>query len=375
MKFLFIIQGEGKGHLTQALTLEEMLIRNGHEVVEVLVGHGSERTLPGFFNRNIHAPVKRFISPSYVTTSNEGEQTRLRKKLTESLLGVPEYYKSMCYINDRIKKTGAEVVINFYELLTGLTYALFRPSVPYICIGHQYMFLHRDYEFPENHITKTMLLRLYTRLTSLRAKKRIALSLKGMSDDNDERIAVVPPLLRREILAISPEEGNYVNGMLTNDDLFQGVDESHKNYPNVPLRFFWNNFEAEEDTTVDDTLSYHLVNDVKFLNFIGKCKVYANNAGFESICEAMYLGKPLLMIPRHIEQRCHAHQAKKMGAGVVSDKIDLKQILDYSEQYHANSEFVHWVRSSERQIMYEVGRISNHNLYADMTNLSNCALG
>ena len=95
----------------------------------------------------------------------------------------------------------------------------------------------------------------------------------------------------------------------------------------------------------------------------------------EAICEAMYLGKPLLMIPRHIEQRCHAHQAKKMGAGVVSDKIDLKQILDYSEQYHANGEFVHWVRSSERQIMYEVGRISNQNLYADMTNLSNCALG
>ena len=38
MKFLFIVQGEGRGHLTQAITLEEMLLRNGHEVVEVLVG-------------------------------------------------------------------------------------------------------------------------------------------------------------------------------------------------------------------------------------------------------------------------------------------------------------------------------------------------
>ena len=33
MKFLFIVQGEGRGHLTQAITLEEMLLRNGHEVV------------------------------------------------------------------------------------------------------------------------------------------------------------------------------------------------------------------------------------------------------------------------------------------------------------------------------------------------------
>ena len=48
MKFLFIVQGEGRGHLTQAITLEEMLLRNGHEVVEVLVGESSSRILPGF---------------------------------------------------------------------------------------------------------------------------------------------------------------------------------------------------------------------------------------------------------------------------------------------------------------------------------------
>ena len=41
MRFLFIVQGEGRGHLTQALALEEMLTRNGHEIVEVLVGRNS----------------------------------------------------------------------------------------------------------------------------------------------------------------------------------------------------------------------------------------------------------------------------------------------------------------------------------------------
>jgi len=33
MKFLFIVQGEGRGHFTQALAMEEMLYRNGHKVV------------------------------------------------------------------------------------------------------------------------------------------------------------------------------------------------------------------------------------------------------------------------------------------------------------------------------------------------------
>ena len=62
MKFLFIVQGEGRGHFTQAITLEDMLLRNGHQVVEVLVGKSSSRTLPGFFNRSIQSvsPVRIF---------------------------------------------------------------------------------------------------------------------------------------------------------------------------------------------------------------------------------------------------------------------------------------------------------------------------
>ena len=36
------------------------------------------------------------------------------------------------------------------------------------------------------------------------------------------------------------------------------------------------------------------------------CKAYASTAGFESVCEAMYLGKPILMVPAHIEQDCNA---------------------------------------------------------------------
>ncbi len=36
MKYLFIVQGEGRGHLTQAITLEKLLISRGHEVVGIM---------------------------------------------------------------------------------------------------------------------------------------------------------------------------------------------------------------------------------------------------------------------------------------------------------------------------------------------------
>lgn len=121
MKILFIVQGEGRGHLTQAISMEKLLRSNGHEVVEVLVGKSESRRLPGFFIRNIQAPVKQFISPNFLPT-HANKRVNLTRSILYNLLKVPEYAESICYINRHIKETGAELVINFYELLTGLTY-------------------------------------------------------------------------------------------------------------------------------------------------------------------------------------------------------------------------------------------------------------
>lgn len=81
---------------------------------------------------------------------------------------------------------------------------------------------------------------------------------------------------------------------------------------------------------MDDTLSFHQLDDVKFLRYMAGCKAYATTAGFESVCEAMYLGKPLLMVPAHIEQDCNAYDAFRSGAGVISEEFDLERLLDFS---------------------------------------------
>lgn len=52
---------------------------------------------------------------------------------------------------------------------------------------------------------------------------------------------------------------------------------------------------------------------------MGGCKAYLTTAGFESVCEALYLGKPVLMVPVHVEQECNAWDAQKVGAGVRAD--------------------------------------------------------
>lgn len=350
MKFLFIVQGEGRGHFTQAITLEEMLLSHGHEVVEVLVGKSSSRTLPGFFNRNIKAPVKRFVSPNFLPTA-ENKRVSMGKSVIYNLVKAPVYIQSMLYIKKRIGETQADVVINFYELLTGLTYAFLRPKVPYVCIGHQYLFLHEDFEFPHKSKLNISLLRFFTRLTSLGASKRLALSFRRMADDEQRNISVIPPLLRREVMVLSPVLGDYIHGYMLNSGFADSVIDYHIKHPNVNMQFFWDKSDAAEVTRVSPKLSFHQINDIKFLDYMAGCKAYASTAGFESICEAMYLGKPVLMVPAHIEQDCNAYDAVQAGAGISSDKFDLEQLLLFAETYRPNPAFAYWVRSGEQLII------------------------
>ena len=329
MKFLFIVQGEGRGHLTQAITLEEILRRNGHEVVEVLVGKSSSRRLPGFFNRNIHAPVKRFVSPNFLPTP-ANKRVSLMRSVAYNLVKLPVYINSINYIRQRIEASGADRVINFYELLTGLTYFLFRPSVPQICIGHQYLFLHKSFEFPKADKVSLALLKFFTVLTSLGAKERLALSFRHMKDDPQNNIRVIPPLLRKEVTLHEPYSGDYIHGYMVNAGFSENVMKWHRQHPGIPLRFFWDKWEEEPVKRVDNTLSFYQLDDVEFLRQMAGCKAYASTAGFESVCEAMYLGKPILMVPAHIEQDCNAYDAKKSGAGIISSDFNLQQLLEFA---------------------------------------------
>ena len=350
MKFLFIVQGEGRGHLTQAITLEEILRSNGHEVVEVLVGKSNSRRLPGFFNRSIHAPVKRFVSPNFLPTPSN-KRVKLARSVAYNLMKLPTYINSMNYIHRRIEASGADMVINFYELLTGLTYFLFHPSVPQVCIGHQYLFLHTDFEFPKADPVSLLLLKFFTGLTSLGAKERLALSFRRMKDDEQNGIRVIPPLLRREVLLHEPYEGDYVHGYMVNSGFGDNIMDWHKKHPETPLRFFWDKWEEEPVKKIDDTLSFYQLDDVEFLKQMAGCKAYASTAGFESVCEAMYLGKPIMMVPAHIEQDCNAYDAMQSGAGIISSDFDLQRLLNFVKDYRPNRNFGYWVRGAEYTLL------------------------
>lgn len=91
MKILFIIQGEGRGHLTQALSLRQKLTDEGHQVVGVLVGKSPARRLPDFFSKKIEAPVYPFESPNFLPSA-QNKQVNLVKSVAYNVFPVAQIY-------------------------------------------------------------------------------------------------------------------------------------------------------------------------------------------------------------------------------------------------------------------------------------------
>lgn len=357
MRFLFVVQGEGRGHFTQALVLSEMLRDCGDQVVGVLVGKCRGRRLPDFFLQKIGAPVSTFESPDFLP-SPQNRQPSLVKSVMANVCKWPVFYRSIKMIRRKITELQPDIVINFYELLTGFTYLLMPPGVPQVCIGHQYLFLHPGFEFPR-HISRLQLalLRLFSRLTSIGAVRRLALSFYPEENDEDGKITVVPPLIRREIKECSVRQGNYLLGYMLNSGYVKEVEYWSRQHQGVPLHFFWDRTGIADTYALSADLILHQINDVTFIRYMGGCKAYLTTAGFESVCEALYLGKPVLMVPVHVEQECNAWDAQKVGAGVRADHFDPDRLLDFIPNYHPAIAFRQWVDQAEFKIYAELKAI------------------
>ncbi len=352
MRYLFIVQGEGRGHMTQAITLRNMLVQQGHEVVEVLVGTSPNRIIPEFFQQKIKTNICTFSSPNFSPTPKNKRSSTIKSVLF-NFPRLHLYLKSMLFIRDRIKLHQPDRVINFYEVLGGLTYSFFGLTPPMICIAHQYILMHKDFKFPNKRKSEIAGLLFFTRLTCLGAKKVLALSFGNFTNFDDGIFEVVPPLLREEVLNATPTKGNFILGYLLNPHFEQEIRTWHQEHPEHALRFFWDNKLVRENvTTVDPTLSFHKLNDVEFINNMKSCKAYATTGGFESICEALYLQKPVLMVPAHIEQECNVVDAMNVGAGVNDTEFNLMNLIQFAPHYRPNYNFKNWTLGAEDTFLH-----------------------
>lgn len=364
MRFLFLIQGEGRGHLTQALSFAAMLKKEQHELVGVVVGKSPRRQVPGFFLEKIGTPVTSVESPNFETDGLE-KRILLGKTIRTNLGKLPRYWTSLQTIHLLIQEKEPEVVVNFYEPLAGLYHLFFGSKAAFWAIGHQYLAEHPEFAFAPNKPLEKFLFRIHTRLTAWGASEHLALSFLPKNENRSVR--VVPPLLRQEVKELQVTNEDFYLTYMVNPGYAEEVIAFAKSNPEIYIKAFWDKKGAAVVEYPLANVSFHQVNDQAFLEAMAACKGLICTAGFESVCEAMYLGKPVVMVPiaGQYEQACNAIDGEMSGAGKKADFFDFELLISLSLQDTTKTQaYREWVESwpvEFRKLVYKQEEIYQKN--------------
>lgn len=301
MRFMFVIQGEGRGHTTQAIALKQLLLREGHSICATFISGKSSRGISSLAKENFEDLVS-FDSPNFAYT-NKGDFS-WSKTIKRVLFGVPSFLKAISLLRVAVSTFKPDVVVNFYEPMYGISNLLHRFPVRSVSIGHQFMFLHRDYRV--GSCLSMRLVKLFTWLVGYGSKK---LALSFYDAPAQDNITVVPPLLREELFVPQTVKSDpkAVLGYLVNQGYVpEFAYDSQKEYS-------INLFTQVTKVTTDGAVTVNPLEPTKFLSAMKACSFVFCTAGFETVAEAIYLGKPLFMRPvtGHVEQQLNAADAEQ----------------------------------------------------------------
>ena len=363
MKFLFIVQGEGRGHMTQAISLASILEAQGHQIVAVCIGKSNRRKIPKFVYDSVSALIITFESPNFISDKAH-KKILLRKTITYNLLKTNKFLKSLKLINQIVASQQPDVIINFYDLLAGVYNYCFRPKTEFWVIGHQYLTLHPEFKFaPSKNYEKELFL-INNKLTALKADRILALSFRKLESD-DPKFTIIPPLLRKSLFELSPSQEDFILCYMVNSGYADELIQFGKTNPYLKIEAFWDNPKAQKIEHPLPNITFHQIDDHLFLSKMAACRGLLSTAGFESICEAMYLGKPVMMVPvaGQYEQACNAIDGEASGAGIAHHQFDFVVFDKYITAHdQSKNQISEWIKSLDKTINQLINRSLNSKI-------------
>ncbi len=324
-------------------------------MVGVLAGANRSRSWPGFFERGFDTPVRRLASPGFVFTRQRS--VNLPATLWQAAARFSEFRESRRLLARTVSETQPDLLVNFLEPLVGWYVRTGRSSVPVLAVGHQFMLGHPTYVRSDRRRLQQWGLRRYVEATGAGAL-RYALSFYRADDDEPRRCLVGPPLLRDELFGLETTPGEFLLVYLLNEGYRRDLESWHRRHPDIPVHCFYDRPNAPATEPVDATLTFHALHGERFLDLMAACRGVVCTAGFESISEAAWLGKPVLAVPveGHVEQMLNAVDAEHCGLALAGQGFDLDRLLEAPAKRAARNQFREWMRESDERLARAVAR-------------------
>ncbi len=327
-KVLYAFQGTGNGHASRAEEILKHLKQWAR--VEVLCS-GRERQLKLAHKIDFH-----FNGISFKYNAQGGLD--YLKTLTGSRLD--RFWQEVRSLD----LSGYDLVINDFEPVSA--WAAKQQGITCIGFGHQAAFLSLEVPRPprKNRMAE-WIFRNYAP-----SDEQIGLHFKSYGE------AIYRPILRKEILDLSPESGEHYMCYLPaygDQEIYEVLAKlsNHK----------WLIYSKSSDTEYQKrNCTFKPISGPSFMIDLASAAGVLCSAGFETPAEALYLKKKLMVIPikGQYEQACNAAALKGLGVPVLA-KLGLKQLPLLQDWVYSNQEI-------DIEVIKDIGFFLRKELIAKM---------
>jgi uncharacterized protein (TIGR00661 family) len=315
---VFIVQGEGRGHMSQSIALKEYLDKAGHVVKTVFVGTPHSASLPDYLRDHFPNAIRTFQSPYFLGTPNK-KGIYVGRTLLFNLLRSFIYLREVQRIRREIDLLEPEVVFNFYDVVGALALKKVKKTIQRIGIGHHFLLHLKDYFGETSPRWHRFLLSVHTRIILSSCDRILALSFS--EQPKSPAMEAVPPLIRRDFREMTYHRGDrYLVYLLKEGYIYDLISLARKD----PL-FLADVFTNEiPEIDLPAGIRIHSLSGALFRKLMAHCKGLITTAGFDVAAEAAYHGIPLAVIPagNHFEQKCNGIDIEQHGIGLHVDRIE-----------------------------------------------------
>jgi uncharacterized protein (TIGR00661 family) len=296
-RLIYGVSGEGSGHSSRAREMIAHLESRGHTVKVASYDRGYRNLSPDFDVLEIEglhiASVENKVSVVETFVDNLG-------RLSEGIRALGE-------LRALFRGFEPDCVITDFEPMTA--YLATHYDLPLITLDNQHRIRYMRYPCPPHLKRDAMVTETVIRAMVPRPDISLVTTFYFGELAND-RTFLFPPILRSQVLAREPEEGERILVYCT--QAFESILRRLRRFPRE--RFVVYGFDRSGS---DGNLEFKPFSSDGFLSDLARAKAVVATAGFTLITESLHLGKPYLALPMRgqFEQELNAILLAELGCG------------------------------------------------------------
>jgi uncharacterized protein (TIGR00661 family) len=324
MRILYGVVGEGMGHAMRSrVVLDDLALR--HEIQVVVSGRAYD-----YLNKRAseHLAVKKIWGLTIVAEDNEVQNFRtLLQNAKGAVQGFPQNVRAYFDIAEKFRP---DVVISDFE---SWSYLFARNlGLPVISVDNMQV-INRCRHAPAliaGHEAEFQLAKGIIK-AKLPGAYHYLITSFFTPPIRKRRTSLHPPILRPEILAAKPGEGDHL--------LVYQTYTSNTRLPEIltssgrECRIYGVRRELKEEQ-VDGNLRYRPFSEQGFIEDLRTARGVVASGGFTLMGEAIYLHRPMLSVPvaGQFEQVLNARYLEELGYGLYADELTAEKLGEFLDK-------------------------------------------